>query len=185
MIDCLFIVFGDRRWMYNTNTNGVHTCGSRSFTTTRKVVSGVSANVGGSGGVDGSVGEGELDGVVGSDGVCGSNEEGNLNRDVLKISVLTPDGVLTLERRNFTPSTATSYPPNAVEVLQKSFEELKEARTRYKKLFEEAKEENRKQYEKKLVSHALTMKEEMAKEANAKIDKMFAQYTQQPLIRSP
>ncbi|GKD98815.1 hypothetical protein Tco_1382712 [Tanacetum coccineum] len=34
-----------------------------------------------------------------------------------------------------------------VEVLQKSFEELKEARAQVKELFEEAKEENRKQYE--------------------------------------
>ncbi|GJW35712.1 hypothetical protein Tco_0058632 [Tanacetum coccineum] len=66
-----------------------------------------------------------------------------------------------------------------VEVLQKSFEELKEARARDKELFEEAKEDNRKQYEEKLKSHALTMK---AKEANAKITEMFAQYTQQLLI---
>ncbi|GKD69089.1 hypothetical protein Tco_1323179 [Tanacetum coccineum] len=66
-----------------------------------------------------------------------------------------------------------------VEVLQKSFEELKEARARDKELFEEAKEENRKQYEEKLKSQALTMKEEMVKEANAKIAEMFAQYTQQ------
>ncbi|GJX39798.1 hypothetical protein Tco_0253101 [Tanacetum coccineum] len=34
-----------------------------------------------------------------------------------------------------------------IEVLQKSFEELKQARTRDKKLFVEAKEENRLQYE--------------------------------------
>ncbi|GJV62147.1 hypothetical protein Tco_1468247 [Tanacetum coccineum] len=101
---------------------------------------------------------------------------------VLKISVLTPDGVLTLERTNSTPSTATSYPPNSlslsllcsyqVEVLQKSFEELKEARARDKELIKETKEENRKQYEEKLKSHALTMKEEMVKEANAKIAEM-------------
>ncbi|GKF08166.1 hypothetical protein Tco_0042390 [Tanacetum coccineum] len=66
-----------------------------------------------------------------------------------------------------------------VEVLQKSFEELKKAKARDKKLFEEAKEENRKQYAEKLKFHALTMKEEMVKEANAKIAEMFAQYTQQ------
>ncbi|GJR60482.1 hypothetical protein Tco_1502644 [Tanacetum coccineum] len=53
-----------------------------------------------------------------------------------------------------------------VEVLQKSFEELKEARARDKELFEEAKEENRKQYEEKHKAHALTMKEEMVKEAH-------------------
>ncbi|GJU69870.1 hypothetical protein Tco_1256129 [Tanacetum coccineum] len=65
------------------------------------------------------------------------------------------------------------------EVLQKSFEELKEARKRDNELFEEGKEDNRKQYEEKLKFHALTMKEEMAKEANEKIVEMFAQYTQQ------
>ena len=64
-------------------------------------------------------------------------------------------------------------------------EELKEARTRDKELFEEAKEENRKQYEEKLESHALKMKEEMVKEVNAKIAEMFAQYTQQPPIPRP
>ncbi|GJV51220.1 retrotransposon protein, putative, ty1-copia subclass [Tanacetum coccineum] len=62
-----------------------------------------------------------------------------------------------------------------VEVLQKSFEELKKAKARDKELFEEAKEENRKQYEEKLKFHVLTMKEEMVKEANAKIAEMFAQ----------
>ncbi|GKC30628.1 hypothetical protein Tco_1037922, partial [Tanacetum coccineum] len=67
-----------------------------------------------------------------------------------------------------------------VEVLQKSFEELKEAR-----VFEEAKEDNRKQYEEKLKSRALTMKEEIVKEANAKIAEMFAQYTQQLRIPLP
>ncbi|GJS69772.1 hypothetical protein Tco_0702613 [Tanacetum coccineum] len=51
--------------------------------------------------------------------------------------------------------------------------ELKEAITRDKKLFKEAKEENRKQYEEKLKSHALTMKKEMVKEANARIAEMF------------
>ncbi|GJS68865.1 hypothetical protein Tco_0683430 [Tanacetum coccineum] len=66
-----------------------------------------------------------------------------------------------------------------VEVLRKSFEELKEARARDKELFEETKKENRNQYEEKLMSQALTMKEEMVKEANAKIAEMFAQYTQQ------
>ncbi|GJZ02890.1 hypothetical protein Tco_0520851 [Tanacetum coccineum] len=65
-----------------------------------------------------------------------------------------------------------------VEVLRKSFEELKEARARHKELFEEAKKENRKQYKEKLMSHALTMKEEMVKEANEKMAEMFAQYTQ-------
>ncbi|GKA48880.1 hypothetical protein Tco_0741838 [Tanacetum coccineum] len=96
------------------------------------------------------------------------------------------DPIFALTRIPSTPSTATSYPPNAVEVLQKSFEELKEARARDKELFEEAKEENRKQYEEKLKSHALTMKEEMVKEANAKIAEMFAQYTQQlPIPHSP
>ncbi|GKA42656.1 hypothetical protein Tco_0735316 [Tanacetum coccineum] len=68
-----------------------------------------------------------------------------------------------------------------VEVLQKYFKEPKEARARDKELFEEAKEENRKQYVEKLKSHALTMKEEMVKEANAKIAEMFAQYTQLPI----
>nr|GEZ64212.1 hypothetical protein [Tanacetum cinerariifolium] len=58
---------------------------------------------------------------------------------------------------------------------------LKEARARDKELFEEAKEENRKQYEEKLKSYALTMKEEMVKEANAKIAEMFAKYTQLPI----
>ncbi|GKA96969.1 hypothetical protein Tco_0824863, partial [Tanacetum coccineum] len=72
-----------------------------------------------------------------------------------------------------------------VEVLQKSFEEIKEARERDKELFEEAKEENRKQYEEKHKAHALTMKEEMVKEANAKIADMFAQYTQQLPVRPP
>ncbi|GJU89679.1 hypothetical protein Tco_1302102 [Tanacetum coccineum] len=51
-----------------------------------------------------------------------------------------------------------------VEVLQKFFKELEQARTRDKELFEEAKEKNRKQNEKKRKSHALTMKEEMAKD---------------------
>ncbi|GKC28520.1 hypothetical protein Tco_1035814, partial [Tanacetum coccineum] len=76
--------------------------------------------------------------------------------------------VLEPDRTDIGTATAT------VEVLQKSFEELKEAR-----VFEEGKEDNRKQYEEKLKFHALTMKEEMAKEANEKIVKMFAQYTQQ------
>ncbi|GKE45794.1 hypothetical protein Tco_1473078, partial [Tanacetum coccineum] len=66
-----------------------------------------------------------------------------------------------------------------VEVLQKSFEELKEARAQDKELFEEAKEENRKQYEEKLKSHALITKEEMVKEANAKIAFILAQYTKE------
>ncbi|GJS77913.1 hypothetical protein Tco_0727794 [Tanacetum coccineum] len=44
-----------------------------------------------------------------------------------------------------------------VEVLQKSFEELKQE------------EENIKHYEEKLKVHGLTMEEEMVKEANAKI----------------
>ncbi|GJX54384.1 folate transporter 1, chloroplastic-like protein [Tanacetum coccineum] len=63
--------------------------------------------------------------------------------------------------------------------------ELKEARARDKKLFEKAKEENRKQYEEKLKSHALTMKEEMVKEANARIAEMFTQYAQQLPIPFP
>ncbi|GJT98447.1 hypothetical protein Tco_1093965 [Tanacetum coccineum] len=83
------------------------------------------------------------------------------------------DPIFALTRIPSTPSTATSYPPNAVEVLQKSFEELKEARARDKELFEEAKEENRKQYEEKLKSHALTMKEEMLKEARARDKELF------------
>ncbi|GKC67879.1 probable histone-arginine methyltransferase 1.3 [Tanacetum coccineum] len=195
--------------------------------------------------MDGSVREGELDGVGGSDGsngVCGSNEEGestsiqvdgvepdivsleivnngyqhsvklkivtagsqigkwpviNLNFKVTNLELKngrgnthgagkSSDPIFALTRIPSTPSTATSYPPNAVDVLQKSFEELKKARARDKELFEEAKEENRKQYEEKLKSHALTMKKEMVKEANAKIAEMFAQYTQQlPIPHSP
>ncbi|GKB45903.1 hypothetical protein Tco_0896656 [Tanacetum coccineum] len=46
---------------------------------------------------------------------------------------------------------------------------------RDKELFEEAKKDNRKQYEEKRKSHALTMKEEIVKEVNVKIAKMFAQ----------
>ncbi|GKA45046.1 hypothetical protein Tco_0737842 [Tanacetum coccineum] len=65
-----------------------------------------------------------------------------------------------------------------VDVLRKSFEELKEVRARDKELFEEAKEDNRKQYKEKLMSHALTMKGEMVKEVNAKMAEMFSQYTQ-------
>ncbi|GJT65156.1 hypothetical protein Tco_1016636 [Tanacetum coccineum] len=92
--------------------------------------------------------------------------------------------------KNSTSSTATSYhlmrllwlTPflnrlsilKVVEVLQKSFEEIKEARTRDKELFEEAKEDNRKQYEEKFKSHALTMNKEMVKKTNAKIAEMFA-----------
>ncbi|GJY90225.1 hypothetical protein Tco_0505421 [Tanacetum coccineum] len=73
----------------------------------------------------------------------------------------------------------------AVEDLrlkQKFFKELEQARTRDKELFKEAKEKNRKQNEEKLKSHALTMKEEMAKEANTNIVGMFAQCTHHPLI---
>ena len=62
-----------------------------------------------------------------------------------------------------------------MEVLQKSFEDLKQARACDKELL--AKEDNIKQYEEKLKSHALKMNEEMVKEANAKIAEMFAQYT--------
>ncbi|GJZ63155.1 hypothetical protein Tco_0619576 [Tanacetum coccineum] len=43
-----------------------------------------------------------------------------------------------------------------VRVLQKSFEELKQARTRDKELFEQDKEESKKQYKERLKSHALT-----------------------------
>ncbi|GKB04861.1 zinc finger, CCHC-type containing protein [Tanacetum coccineum] len=57
------------------------------------------------------------------------------------------DPIFVLTGIPSTPHAATSYPPDAVEVLQKSFAELKEARARVKELFEEAKEENRKQYE--------------------------------------
>ncbi|GJT52205.1 hypothetical protein Tco_0978362 [Tanacetum coccineum] len=87
----------------NTSVGGVHTCGSRSFTTTRKVIEKVTKGPMGStkfytyahtlkatrpplvqqsdglAGVDRSVGEGESNGVGGSDGtdgsigVCGSN----------------------------------------------------------------------------------------------------------------
>ncbi|GJU63022.1 hypothetical protein Tco_1244857 [Tanacetum coccineum] len=93
--------------------------------------------------------------------------------------------IFVLTRISSTPSTATSYLPDAAYVLQKSLEELNEAITRDKEVFEEAKEENTKYYKEQLKSHALTMKEEMVLKANSKIVEMFAQYTQLPLIPSP
>ncbi|GJR66422.1 transposon, En/Spm-like, transposase-associated domain protein [Tanacetum coccineum] len=118
------------------------------------------------------------------------NEVTPVKRGITHGAGTSSDPIFVLTGIPSTPHAATSYPPDAssfiasptvwmVKVLQKSFEELKEARARDKELFEEAKEENRKQYEEKLKSHALTMKEEMVKEANAKIAEMFAQYTQQ------
>nr|GFA75806.1 folate transporter 1, chloroplastic-like [Tanacetum cinerariifolium] len=92
---------------------------------------------------------------------------------------------LQTPQTQFRPYTGVGGMLDIFYVLPQSFEELKEARARDKKLFEEAKEENRKQYEEKLKSHALTMKEEMVKEANAKIAEMFAQYTQQLPIPFP
>ncbi|GJX41931.1 retrovirus-related pol polyprotein from transposon TNT 1-94, partial [Tanacetum coccineum] len=59
-----------------------------------------------------------------------------------------------------------------IEVLRKS-EELKQGRARDIDLLEKPKE-NQMQYEENLKSHALTMDEEMVKEANAKIAYMFA-----------
>ncbi|GKA75401.1 hypothetical protein Tco_0781779 [Tanacetum coccineum] len=113
------------------------------------------------------------------------NEVTPVKRGITHGAGKSSDPIFVLTGIPSTPHAATSYPPDAVEVLQKSFEELKEARARDKELFEEAKEENRKQYEEKLKSHALTMKEEMVKEANAKIAEMFAQYTQQLPILPP
>ncbi|GJS02854.1 hypothetical protein Tco_0319362 [Tanacetum coccineum] len=95
------------------------------------------------------------------------------------------DPILMLTGTPSTPHAATSYPPDMVEVLQKPFEELKEERARDKELFEQPKEENREQYEEKLKSHALTMKEELIKEANSKIAEMLAQYIQQLPISPP
>ncbi|PWA36836.1 hypothetical protein CTI12_AA596050 [Artemisia annua] len=66
-----------------------------------------------------------------------------------------------LTRIPSTPNTAMSYPPD-----------------------EQAKEENKKQCEEKLKSHALTMKEEMVKKVDAEIEEMFPQYTHQPPINS-
>ncbi|GJS52574.1 hypothetical protein Tco_0625936 [Tanacetum coccineum] len=102
-----------------------------------------------------------------------------LTLDIEKYQQISPD-MLSLHMRCSTDESICfrQRHPSDVEVLQKSFEELKKAKARDKKLFEEAKEENRKQYEEKLKFHALTMKEEMVKEANAKIAEMFAQYTQ-------
>ncbi|GKD16659.1 hypothetical protein Tco_1205817 [Tanacetum coccineum] len=271
----------------NTSVGGVYTCGSRSFTITRKVIEKVtkgpmgstkfytyvhtlkatrsplvqqsvgSANIGGSAGVDGSVEEGGSNGVGGSDGthgligVCGSNDgsqgvcgsnDGSIREGgstSIEVDVVEPVWVNDKSREHIekykacmtkshgedveshphnqetwnevtpvkrgithgagkssdlifvltgipsTPHAATSYSPDVVEVLQKSFEELKEARARDKELFKEAKEENRKQYEEKLKAHSLKMKEEMVKEANATIAEMFAQYTQQLPIPPP
>ncbi|GKB59457.1 hypothetical protein Tco_0915643 [Tanacetum coccineum] len=73
--------------------------------------------------------------------------------------------------------------PDEVELLQKSLEELKQARSRDKDLFEKAKEDNNMQ-KKNSKSHLLKMKEEMVKEANAKMGEMFAQNTQ-PLTCCP
>ncbi|GKE86538.1 hypothetical protein Tco_1560280, partial [Tanacetum coccineum] len=63
--------------------------------------------------------------------------------------------MFVLTRIPSTPRAAMSYPPDA---LKKRIEI---------------------NMKKNLKSHALTMKEEMVKESNAKIAKMFAQYAQQ------
>nr|GEW48704.1 hypothetical protein [Tanacetum cinerariifolium] len=98
------------------------------------------------------------------------NKVTRVNRDNTHEAGKSCDPIFVLTGIPSTPSTATSYPPNAivvaccvkmsyngfkygdlyVEVLQKYFGELKEARTQYKELFEEAKEENRRHYEEKL-----------------------------------
>ncbi|GJZ79480.1 hypothetical protein Tco_0644317 [Tanacetum coccineum] len=78
-----------------------------------------------------------------------------------------------------TYNTASATLISNVMIKKSMSMQLKKEKARDKELFEEAKEENRKQYEEKLKFHALTMKEEMVKEANAKIAEMFAQYTLQ------
>ncbi|GKB64558.1 hypothetical protein Tco_0920744 [Tanacetum coccineum] len=91
---------------------------------------------------------------------------------------LTDGGVIIFERQESQRKWGCDKLKNC-----KSFEELKEARTRNKELFEQTKEENKKQYEETLDSQ--TMKEEMVKEASVKIAEMFAQYTKEPPIPPP
>ncbi|GJV45538.1 hypothetical protein Tco_1430074 [Tanacetum coccineum] len=81
---------------------------------------------------------------------------------------LTDGGVIIFERQESEGKWGCDKLKNC-----KSFEELKEARTRDKELFEQTKEENKKQYEETLNSQALTMKEEMMKEASVKIAEIW------------
>ncbi|GJV62410.1 hypothetical protein Tco_1468510 [Tanacetum coccineum] len=123
-----------------------------------------------SNGVGGLNGAGQPDGTDGSNGVCESNGEGGSTS--IRLDVVEPVWVNDKSREHILPewkplvrckvnlntlSTGSLRIRDSgcsfkfkVDVLQKSLKELKEARTRDKKLFEEAKGENRKQYEEKL-----------------------------------
>nr|GEV77214.1 hypothetical protein [Tanacetum cinerariifolium] len=60
------------------------------------------------------------------------NEVTPVKRGITHGAGKSSDPIFVLTGIPSTPHTATSYSPDAVEVLQKSFEELKEARARDK-----------------------------------------------------
>ncbi|GJU35941.1 hypothetical protein Tco_1184295 [Tanacetum coccineum] len=112
-------------------------------------------------------------------------EESKCDRYSLDVQRRSRDSTVVLEmftgnKNRLILTKHDAHPTDGLNMVK-----LKQARVCDKELLEHAKEDNRKQYEEKFKSVALTIKEEMVKVANAKIHEMFAQYTHQPLISRP